>query len=170
MREKKITKNKIKRIVVIALIGIIFLVLFTLLISRTYFMRLLSNVSDSLGYRSDEIKYDNSNSQIEASNMQGAIDELYNKCLKLKEQCPDGNTCIKNSDMDAKKDLKESISSLEKKLDELKDKLSDEDKGKTIDVLNEAKDRVYNDNFDKMNESKDKLKSESSRLDEITKE
>ena len=41
-----------------------------------------------------DVAYDNSNSTLEATTVQGAIDELYNKA-QVSEKCPDGYTCYK---------------------------------------------------------------------------
>ena len=146
-----------KRVVVTTLVSLIVLILLGLLVSKTNLRRLLSSVDNSEKINSKEIEYDNKDGEMESSNMQDAIDELYGKCLKLKDQCPDGYKCISNDDIDAKNALKESIKSAEEKLSELED---EEEIEKISSKIGEAKGAIYNDDYDK-------IKSIKSELDEL---
>ena len=147
----KLKKEKnVKKIVIISISTLILIIILLLIISKTNLRKLLSNVTSNTAYESKEIEYDNKDSEIEAENMQDAIDELYTKCLELKNQCPEGYTCISSDEMDSenelknqcpegytcisttemnsKNELKELISSLESKLSSLNDSLSEDDK------------------------------------------
>ena len=141
--------KKKKRIYLVLLLGVLSLVIITVFMSRSYFMKLITNVSDSLGFRSEEIGYDNTKNDIESNNMQGAIDELYNKCLKLKEECPEGYKCINDSDINLKEELKNTISDIEKNISEI----SEENKL----LIEEAKNAIYEDDYEKIKEIKEKI-------------
>ena len=149
---KKMSRKK--KIVVTILVSLIVLILLGLLISKTNIRRLLSSVSNSEKYNSKEIEYDNNNGEMESSNMQDAIDELYGKCLKLKEECPEGFECISKDNIDAKNSLKESINKGEELL---ASDYYDEDLESKLD---EAKNAIINDDFER-------IKSIKSELDEL---
>jgi len=49
-------------------------------------------------FNSDEVGYSNQNSTLTANNVQGALDELYNKCGDLENNCPSGTWCDNSFD------------------------------------------------------------------------
>lgn len=165
----KLKSNRSKRILAFSLIIILVIVL-GLLISKTPLRRLLSNVSESNEIDSKDIKFDNSNNDFDSVNMQNAIDELYSKCLKLKNECPEGYNCYKKSDIDMKNTLKESINSISEKLDEKKYLMSDEDINEVLGLINEARGIVYNDDYEKMEEFKNNITDKISKLEELKEE
>ena len=161
--------NKRKKIIVISLSSVIVILMLFIVISKTNLRRIFSNLTVSSLYKSSEVEYDNSDGNIESKDMQGAIDELYTKCLKLKEQCPDGYECIEKKKIDLKKELKESLQSLEEKTNVLNESYEEEKKD-ALNVINEVKNQIYNDNYDKFEELKELVKNKINSLDIILKQ
>ena len=139
--------NKKRKIVIIVISSIVLLIILLIVISKTNLRKLFSNVTGNVGYESKEIEYNNQNSEIEAENMQDAIDELYTKCLELKNKCPDNYECIKKENIDKKQELKKLVEELNKKLEEEKD---EEKKTKITELINESRTIIYDDNYEKM--------------------
>lgn len=146
--------KKHKRLVVTTLVTLIVILALLIIISKTNLRKLFSNVTGNIGYESREIEYNNEGKGLESSNMQDAIDELYAKCLQLKNECPEGFECIKKSDLELKTELKKLIDTLNEKLPTIED---EKEKEEIVNLINETKNIIYEDNYEKFSEYKDKI-------------
>ena len=54
-------------------------------------------------YNADEVSYDNSNSTLTSTDVQSALDELYNKCNNSTTTCPQGVICTQKTDIKCKR-------------------------------------------------------------------